>query len=262
MNHDDWDYYPAQLEGHLAVFRLDFAAVEDAPTPSLSQSVRVVVDLKSPDENGLAPVAETEELADLERSWADSLGEMPGARFVGACTTAGRHELFFYAKSGRELEEALPPLLGESAYSETKEVEIKDDPEWSVYLDFLYPTERAVQQIENRRLCEVLAENGDPLDVVRRVDHWVRFNRESSGRLFLGLMAKQGFTVDGENEDAGLFGPDERGKFFARFWREDALAAKGIDALILPLFDLAADNHGRYEGWEAEVMGTKGGAES
>ena len=52
-------------------------------------------------------------------------------------------------------------------------------PEWEQYLT-LYPSETNLERMQNRRLLEALAKQGDAHEVPRKVDHWLHFGDEAS----------------------------------------------------------------------------------
>jgi uncharacterized protein (TIGR01619 family) len=252
---DDWDVYLARLDDELAAFALDFGVAEKAPIRGFGDLAQVTLTMQDPRGDGLASPEEAEVLQGVEDALVGAVIAGGKTTYVGRCTTGGRREFYFYSAAPEALEARVAEALAGTDYISDFDFERRADADWNHYFDFLYPSEREVQLIENRRICEALSADGDKLSEARRIDHFIRFNRETSARGFLEIVAAQGFTVDGEGEDVGLFGPDERGKYHARIWREDCPAPGAVDALILPLFDLAQEHHGRYEGWEPTVLG-------
>jgi len=75
----------------------------------------------------------------------------------------------------------------------------KADPEWSGYLDFLYPSPQNMEVIQNRRVIESLEKNGDHLAKARYVDHWLYFKSEDDRKNFLSKVVPEGFEVIDQN---------------------------------------------------------------
>lgn len=125
---------------------------------------------------------------------------------------------------------------------------VRNDPAWSVYLDFLYPNERSMETIQNRRTCSVLEQRGDDLSKVRDIDHWAYFPEAAMRDCYISDALAHGFllrpTSNGVDSDRG---------FCAILFRPDAPAR--IDDPVLTLFDCARNVGGQYDGWETQIVG-------
>ena len=124
------------------------------------------------------------------------------------------------------------------------------DPGWTHYLSVLYPTDEERQRIENRKVLESLERHGDPLTKRRRIDHWMYFERESDVEFVVRALTPLGFEVAERAPDqAG----DERSRIMLQVHREDLPDYRSIDDVTMPLFRLARDHGGEYDGWETSV---------
>jgi len=129
------------------------------------------------------------------------------------------------------------------------EADSREEPDWSSYFSYLYPSDADRQTIENRRVCEALERNGDKLSEAREIDHWAYFPDAESLKAYVAEASQLGFEV------RAISVPDESHQTYcAQLWRSDIPAFNAIDDVTLPLFDLAAKHGGEYDGWESIVV--------
>nr|WP_255430485.1 ribonuclease E inhibitor RraB [Pseudoxanthomonas sp. PXM01] len=102
--------------------------------------------------------------------------------------------------------------------------------------------------MENRDVCAALEEQGDALRQPREIDHWASFPSATARDEFL-QKAAMGF----ENRTPDRDDDGER-EWGAQVFRHDVPAYGTIDAICLPLYDLAGECGGHYDGWECEVL--------
>jgi hypothetical protein len=146
----DWDHYLCALGDNLASIYLDLAQTKIAPVPSREHSTMVSVAMLRPQENGMSSDDEFDDLIAIEDDLAACAHAM-GASYVGRLTTQGRRIFYLYSSDPEEIEAAVRDVLGKHS-SYLVEVTDRPDPEWSTYLDFLYPREADYQRMMNRRL--------------------------------------------------------------------------------------------------------------
>src|SRR5690606_31191733 len=77
-------------------------------------------------------------------------------------------------------------------------IDIKFDPEWEAYLQFLYPNEETQEFMANEKVLAQLRQAGDDLSKPRQVDHWIYFKDNRSRNSFLGLVKSEGFSIVGK----------------------------------------------------------------
>jgi regulator of RNase E activity RraB len=113
----------------------------------------------------------------------------------------------------------------------------------------LYPSDAARRTIENRHVCEGLEQNGDSLVEPREIDHWAHFPDANKRNAFVAEALQLGFSI------RALSAPDEnRDQYSAQLWRADVPTYNNIDDVTLPLFNLAIEHGGEYDGWESVVV--------
>src|SRR5690606_39161795 len=97
--------------------------------------------------------------------------------------------VFYLPELARDKLAALSGIVGPTGdYRLESRAEL--DPKWRFYFEFLYPDPYSLQFMQNRRLCEVIAEHGDKMSVPRVVDHMALFpSAESADRARKALEA-------------------------------------------------------------------------
>ena len=66
---------------------------------------------------------------------------------------------------------------------------------------------------------------------------------------FIDAATDLGFQVRSQADE-----PDEDGRYVLQVFRIDVPGYAAIDAVTLPLFDLATLRNGAYDGWESVVV--------
>lgn len=243
---DQWDFYFCNVDDKPASMFVDLGAVKRAPDVSLPIMGYLRLFMNSPRADGLSSQEEFDVLSEFE----DKIKTLQNAErlYVGRCTTNSCRDFVFYLKREDNWENAIS-LFIESFPAYRYEVGARPDPDWGTYLNYLYPSEIDRQRIENRRVCEALERNGDKLTHEREIDHWIYFDTRESRDAFVLAASCQGFTV------RKLSDPDEESKTYsAQLWRNDIPEYGRIDDITIPLFVLAKEHNGSYDGWETHVV--------
>ncbi|MFC1745787.1 DUF695 domain-containing protein [Candidatus Riflebacteria bacterium] len=248
---DTWEIYPCDIDGNIAFVSCDIGIAESVPLEDKSIALKIHLQLKNPDENGLPTDSEFEVLKALEDAAIDVI-EKAGAIFVGRVTCAGSRYYICYMPEANLLQEPLESIIADKFDYKLQFLET-DDPDWDVYWDELYPTEYDWQVINNRRLLETLQENGDALTRARRIDHWLYFATEDGRAKFEEEITTRDFKVEGQPES-----DKEDFPFGLQIYHSIVPDYQAINAITIDLIDLAKNHDGNYDGWETEVL--KGGS--
>jgi regulator of RNase E activity RraB len=123
-------------------------------------------------------------------------------------------------------------------------------PEWDHYLGTLYPSDTNLQRMQNRRLLEGLAAEGDVHELPRKVDHWLYFADEEGRMACRDTLTAIGFELEEETvaEDEGSQLP-----FALVVSRVDSVDKQSINGVTLELVRLAGECRGDYDGWGCEA---------
>ena len=244
---DDWDFYFLRVDDKPASIYVDLGAHRSAPNPKLPHMAYVRLHMREPRDDGLSSQGEFDALVAVEDALKATLVDAD-TDYVGRCTTNFCRDFFFYVSHP----EAWPMRIAACMRSFSGyqyEVDTREEPDWSSYLSYLYPSDADRQTIQNRRVCEALERHGDKLSDAREIDHWAYFADPQSLNAYVAEAQDLGFKV------RVVSAPDEmRNNHCAQLWRSDIPAFHTIDDVTLPLFDLAAKHGGEYDGWESIVV--------
>jgi regulator of RNase E activity RraB len=116
----------------------------------------------------------------------------------------------------------------------------------------MYPEPVQLQSMQNRRVVYQLAQHGDPLTVPRPVEHWIYFKTERDRETYWNRVNAKGFELTEMTTDAENGGECP---YLLRITREDMVDYDSIDECVLPLWGLATELNGNYDGWETGIVG-------
>lgn len=242
----DWDFYFCQVEGMPASLFVDLGIRENVPVAGATEFAWLRVRLNHPRPDGLSADAEFDRLAEIEDALeAVDCGDDTELHYVGRNTCGGCRDFYFYTSNPHQAQTCLSAAM--VTFDEYEfETGTRPDPEWSAYLEFLYPSERDRQMILNGRVLQNLEEHGDRHKIQREVTHWAYFNSNDDRARFVAGAEQRGYELLGQSQS-------EAGRFGTRISRVDAIDYNSINAVVLELFDLAQQCNGEYDGWETSV---------
>lgn len=244
-----WEFFYCAIEGAPASVFVDTSLYDTAPDTDRPHRVIVTAFLQEPTEQGMTTDEEAERLWKIEERLVGLLAETAGAVFAGRITADGERAFYFYVSNSGPV-----PEKAEHAFDQVPgydfHVDIDDDPEWSDYIDTLYPAPIDWQQIFDRQLVEQLIEAGDPLTPPREVAHYLYFNAQEGREQFTEIVEPLGFQIADTTEQ-----PEEDHPYALRITRHDPVVMDHIHNVTRDLLAHAAPLGGIYDGWECELMG-------
>ena len=275
---DNWDSYLCEVDGKPASILVDLGAVALAPVQRFPYLAYVTITLRDPDENGFPRREEYEVLSVLEDALETALTVSGAAMHIGRCITGGRYELVFYTVGAEDWNSRVSALMQSFSPYEWN-AEAQYEPGWDTYLGFLFPGVHDLLNIQNRRLCRRLQDEGDDLSRTRLISHWLNFLDSESGKDFCLAAQSLGFLVEASEADNGLRGiasaarsgdhtvhlgeglrvahasvgrpGAESPPFQVRLSRIDA--PEDMDEISFMLLELAEEFGGAYQGWSCPM---------
>lgn len=245
---DEWDFYFARLNEAVTSIFVDLGIRDDVPVETRPWLLWVWVQLQAAKPDGLATNEEARRLHEIGEALDSLVSPTCGAQLVARITGNGRREFYFYAAEPGELTSSVATAM--KPFAEYKyETGSTFQPEWEQYLT-LYPSETNLERMQNRRLLEALAEQGDVHEVPRKIDHWFHFADEASRTACRETL----LAIDFALEDEGM--SEEEGEdmpYALVVSRVDSLDTHTINGITLELARLAGEYCARYDGWEAPV---------
>ena len=243
---ENWDFYALQVDGEPASIFVDLGIHAEAPLSSHTYMAYLRLYMNQPRTDGLSSREEFATLANIEKALEANLCGN-GVGYVGRNTSGGCRDFYFYLSSQAGWQEKVSSTL--APFNDYKyETGIRDDSEWSVYLNFLFPSPVDRQRIENRRVCDALRNHGDALTLAREIDHWIYFPSHEAVDAFISEVGTNGYHL----RDRPVI-DDPAFSFGAQVWRVDIPSHSNIDDVTMPLFHAASRHGGYYDGWECPV---------
>lgn len=245
----DWEVYFTYVDNLPAFFSVDLGYAEVAPLPDKPDLLEVVVGLHTADADGFPAEEEWGALEEIEDTLVNTLEARLEAQFVAKTLNNGKRGLYFYTGETLLLEQLMEEVAARfDTYS--IEYQVTEDPEWSIYNEYLYPDEEAMLKINNNRMLQVLEEQNDQAHIPRKISHWLYFRNEEDQKACARLLADEGFTVEAliKSEEASDF------PYELEVYRDDKADEETITAVTSMLWQLATKYNGDYDGWETIVI--------
>lgn len=249
---DNWDFYFCQVDGELASIFVDLGLAHDAPISRLSHVGSVRIHMRNPRKDGLSSADEAADLKKLEQALESQVNSSaPAGVLVGRSTSGGNRDLFFYVPSAEAWGARVEAVM--KRFPDYRvEADSWEDRAWEAYFGFLFPNEAQRQTIKNRKVCEQLESRGDSLDQPREIDHWIYFRGPIQREQFRVRSEEIGFRTRGITD-----APSREAAYGIQVYRVDLPSYNAIDDVTFPLFRLAQEFGGEYDGWETVVLKTR-----
>ena len=243
-----WVSYFANVNDKLSSIALDLNLRGQAQLKNKPRLFWVWVYLRSAMPNGLPDDREFDALAAIEDRLVQALGRAFDAVEAGRITGDGRREFFFYGPDSANLDASVSLVLKDFPQYRY-DLGSRDDPQWTHYLKVLYPSGEDFQKISNSGVLAALMNEGDTLEAVRDVHHWIYFDSAAQRQEYAILAKDLGYKTESETEREGQSKP-----FCLQITRDQAVTSAQIDTAVIELFRLAKQFNADYDGWEAAVV--------
>jgi uncharacterized protein (TIGR01619 family) len=245
----EWEFYFSTVDDKLGSIAVDLGFHNVAPMQDKQNVAWVSIKLKSPREDGLTTADESVLLGQIEDKVVEKVSSALNAVYVGRLTSDGHRDFYFYISDtslfGKLVKEA---MTGYDQYQ--YEFGAKPDMGWEGYLGFLYPNPQQFQTILNRRVVDQLEKGGDKLTKAREVSHWIYFKTEADRNSFLQKVRKDGFSLLSSSYDQKL----TAFPYKLVITRVDKVDWQSVNEYVIPLWRLASESNGDYDGWETEII--------
>ena len=248
---ENWDVYPSPVDGDkIGLFFVDLGLIEIAPIEDRPNLVSLKLKILRPGEDGLPDKSESQTLNDIEDALATTMASKFGGLYAGRVTMEGVRTFFFYL--GAKTTGYDKAVAGAMAVFPDYAFDhlLQEDPEWDCYLNFLYPEPVQFQSMQNRRVVFQLSQHGDPLTAARPVEHWIHFKTESGREAYWNVINAQGFEL----VEMSKYEEEDEYPYRLRIVREDKVDYDSVDEYVLPLWSLAIEHDGDYDGWETSIV--------
>jgi hypothetical protein len=246
----DWDTYLMEVNNKPLSVVVDLGLAQKAPQKERPFVIIIRTKINKPQTNGLPGETEASVMDNLEDSLVYYMEQKSGAVYAGRFTQRGLREFYFYTLD--TVDYLLPAAKAFKNFTSYQWLcQAKEDKKWSNYFEVLYPPDKEMERIQNRRTVDNLKRNGDALKTPRQINHTIYFKTKSSRELFLKEIKESGFKFPHQPDDdpgAGEY------PYKLQLFRDDIPSYTQIDRVCLYLWELARKFNGRYDGWETFVV--------
>ena len=190
----NWDTYICQVDDAPASILVDLDLARTVPHDRFPFLGHIGISLQSPDAYGLPRQEEYERLGVLEDGLEAALTRSKHVVYAGRCASGGYFDFFYYLQTPENWTGRVrDAMAGLPEY--TWAAGTQNDPDWEVYICFLFPDKYAMNGIQNRRALRELEEQGDGLEENRVIEHWATFPDEPSALAFSTGLEERGFSI-------------------------------------------------------------------
>lgn len=245
---EEWEFYFSNVNDQLGSLFVDLGLYNVAPITDKPNVVWVSIKMNNPREDGLSSNEESQLLIKIEDDLVENISSKHNSIYVGRLTSAGERDLYFYLGDTILYDKTISEVM--VAYPKYQfDLGIKEDKEWSIYFDFLYPEPEQFQSIQNRRVVANLEKHGDKLTKPREVDHWIYFKTEKDRETFLDKISNDRFSIVDKDYDKEL----DEAPYTLHIKRVDKVDYNSVDDYVIYLWKLATECNGDYDGWETSI---------
>ncbi|MCZ4245893.1 DUF695 domain-containing protein [Pedobacter punctiformis] len=245
---EDWDTYFTNVDHQLGSIMVDLGIRKIAPVAEKPVLIWVSVKMNDPRADGLSSNEESEKLYEIEDHLTGQLKNKFDSIYIGRLTSNGSRDLYFYFDNQFLYDKTIADVMINYPNYEY-DFGTKEDPHWSVYLDFLYPLPAQLQTMHNRKVLMNLESHGDDHHKPRQVDHYLYFNTEDDRENFVASIEDSGFTVRNKDTKA-----DGDYRYMLHLTILDPVDYDSINERTINLAESAANFNGTYDGWGCPIV--------
>lgn len=154
----------------------------------------------------------------------------------------------FYVKDTTGLRSELSQMIKKDFGTTKTYIEIRKDKAWDYYKNYIYPRDFSSEFLVDQNYLNDLVLQGDNLQGLRKVNHWIYFKSVNKRNLF-GKKAKElEFSLDSIAYKKNRAYPYE-----LVLSRQDSINPQSVYRLTTMLRVLSQAMSGQYDGWSTEV---------
>jgi len=186
-----------------------------------------------------------EEFLETKESLIIAIEHAEKAKYVGSRVVDGWSELYFYADDSKGLDKTVANILAPSNY--LFESHTVRDTKWDFHYKNLTPNEHELAHIQSDKIIYLLEEEGDILEIVRPVEHYISFDTPTQKEKFLQKPLLKDFHFKDE------ISSDEFENGIALV-KEHSVTRKELQNIVNELYQSIQDEGGYYEGWSTTLV--------
>lgn len=243
---DDWIEYVLMKKKGVMSVSLDLGL--DLDRPNYKNLFIVGAQFENCLNNGFPTEGGLEDLYSFSDSTAVTIDSISPNRLVAYLTYQCMAFDVFYVKDTIGLRDKMNQMLEKDFKHLKTYIEIKRDKAWNYYSTFLYPRSFSSEFLVDQHYLHDLVLQGDDLQGVRTVNHWVYFKSLEKRNLFGSKLKQLKFSLD-----SIAYRKDRPFPYQLNVSRKDSIDPQSIYSLTSMIRLLSGSLNGEYDGWSTEV---------
>ncbi|MFT5661045.1 MAG: hypothetical protein ACI9TV_001691 [Sulfurimonas sp.] len=189
-----------------------------------------------------------EEFLETKESLIIAIEYEDKAHYLGSRMVDGWTEFYFCASTSKELNPMVTSILKDTGYA--YESNIIKDKKWNFYELQLFPTELEFIHIQSDKIIFLLEEEGEDLEILRDVEHYISFLTPTQKNRFLNTLELDGFSF---KDDIST----EEFEHGVALVKKHAVTNDVLNNVLNGLYIKIKENQGFYEGWSTTLVNTE-----
>lgn len=243
---EDWVDYVTEKDKGVMSISLDLSL--DLAKPRYNNLVLVGGQFVNCMDNGFPTEEGLQDLMDFSDSMANTIDQVTSNRLVGFITYKCMGFDVYYVKDTVDLRNNISSVIDENFSDLQTYIEIKKDKSWVYYNDYMFPRDFSAQFLVDQNYLHSLVLQGDDLQGLRKVNHWIYFKSLKKRNSFEKNVKNLKFSLD-----SIAYIKDRNYPYELIFSRQDSISPASIYRLTSMLRSLSAPLNGQYDGWSTEV---------
>jgi hypothetical protein len=244
-----WDLYLLEIRGEMSMITLNMELYPHTPAPNLPNIMIVSQEFPNCVKGEFPDTESLDAFSEAFTQMLEGIGAETEGEWVGSLVYHCSKFEYLYVRDTIGLRERWQAGLQQLGSAPPLALELKADPEWGYYREFLYPNEYYRESMANQKVLLTLLESGDDLSKPRKVEHWLYFPNKKEMSECLKVLAKEGYQ-----EERSQKLKVEELPFELVVSRTDPVDLATMNGITLSLRKMATESKGRYDGWETFVV--------
>jgi len=242
---DIWYTFPATMGEDQAWITYNHGYAEVSKVDKRNDHLRIRIKFKNPTEHGMPTNEEYPKLSALDEKLDKAIDNIGGV-YVGRITVAGKRYFYYYLDTAeKKVKNIIDKIADSSSYK--IQYQFESDIEKKKYWEELYPTFDDWQVIEDLKVLDSLAENGDKKEIKREVQHWAYFSSSEDASKYNAWVIKKFYKVIFYGQT------DDKKEYMVQYSHVGTMDLGDITQHTISANRKARELNGRYDGWETSV---------
>jgi len=240
-----WETYLKKVENNLMEVTVNMDLHFERP--NYKNLLIVATKTRQCHKNGFPKPTGLDEFYTFSDSLAYKIQKQTKNKLAGIVTYKCTGFDIYYVKDTTNLRSTINGVFDRSFSNKQNYLIISSDKKWEYFNKKLLPPELSNDFFINHEYLTELAQNGDDLNTLRKVNHWFYFNNLKRRSKFIEKVKILKYAVDSVS-----YKKDKRYPYQAVLSRKDSVHPKNIGKITKILKQVAQRYYGTYDGWEIE----------